>query len=50
MKYVSITKDSFSTYEVRYMETPSLVLKVIGGVFEHDLPKFIRDRFENLVD
>ena len=28
------------------METPSVVLKVIGGVFEHDLPKFIKDRFE----
>lgn len=46
MKYVMITKDSASTYEVRYMEAPSVVLKVIGGVFEHDLPKFIRDRFD----
>jgi len=49
MKYVTIIKDSANTYEVRYMETPSLVLKVIGGVFEHDLSKFIKDRFEYLV-
>jgi hypothetical protein len=46
MKYVTITKDSANTYEIRYVETPSLVLKIIGGVFENDLPKFIRDRFD----
>jgi hypothetical protein len=48
MKYVIIIKDGADTYEVRYMETPSLVLKTIGGVFEHDLPKFIRDRFNEI--
>jgi hypothetical protein len=41
MKYVTIIKDSADTYEIRYMETPSLVRKVIGGVSEHDLSKFI---------
>lgn len=46
MKYVTITKDSASTYEIRYMETPSVVLKVIRGVFEHDLLKFVKDRFD----
>ncbi len=44
MKYVTIIKDSQDTYEVKYMEN-SVVLKVIGGIFEHDLVKFIKDRF-----
>ena len=37
MKYVIIVKDSADTYEIRYMGTPSLMLKIISGVFEHDL-------------
>ena len=43
MKYITIIKDSNSTWEIRYMETPSLVKKVIGGIFEHDLIKYIKD-------
>ncbi len=46
MKYVTIIKDSADTYEIRYVESPSVVVKVIGGIFEHDLLKFIKDRFD----
>jgi len=44
MKEVKRTQDSFSTYQIEHLENGK-VLKIIGGIFEHDLMKFIKDRF-----
>lgn len=41
--HVIIRKDSAHTYEIRSSKP-----RVIGGVFKHDLSKFIRDILEDL--
>jgi len=45
MKEIKIYKDSFSTFEIVYFEDDAEI-KRIGGIFEHDLIKFIKDYFK----
>jgi len=45
MKYINIIKDSANTYEIIYMDE-HLVVRRFGGVFEHDISKYIRVRFD----
>jgi len=45
-KGIKIYKDSASTYEIMFYEDREEdVSKTIGGIFEHDLSKFIRHFF-----
>ena len=46
MKNIKIYKDTHSTYETVYLEDDKVV-KITGGIFEHDLIKFIKDFFNN---
>ena len=45
MREGKIYKDTASTYEVVYYEEGKII-KRVGGIFEHDLRKFIKDYLE----
>jgi len=48
MKKIIILKDSASTYEIIYLEDKREI-KRIGGLFEHDITKYIRNYLDDRV-